>query len=59
MLVCAECGREVDGAPHVERADDPWDDATPELAWFCETCAEREFGIQLDDGRRRRHQGRG
>jgi len=46
MLVCAECGKPIeDGQAHVERADDPRDDdATPELAFYCESCAEREFG---------------
>jgi hypothetical protein len=49
MLVCAERGDEIeDGQAHVERADDPRDeDATPELAWFCQECAEREFGYRL------------
>ena len=33
MLVCAECGKPIeDGDAHVERVEDPRDEATPELA---------------------------
>ena len=41
-----EAGRAVG-----ERVDDPWDDdSRPELGWFCEDCAEREFGYHRSHG---------
>ena len=45
MLVCVECGSEINGTAHVERVEDLEDeDARPELAFFCPECAEFEFG---------------
>ena len=46
-LRCVECGRTTPADARgwrAFRADDPRDDAEPELAFFCPACAEREFG---------------
>jgi len=46
MLVCAECGRSDDGKAagwRGYREDVPDEDEQPSLAFFCPSCAAREF----------------
>jgi hypothetical protein len=46
MLVCAECGRRDDGKAagwRGYRDDLPDEHEQPSLAFFCPSCAEREF----------------
>jgi len=46
MLVCAECGRTDDGEAagwRGYREDLPDEDEQPALAFFCPSCAAREF----------------
>jgi hypothetical protein len=46
ILRCIECRRESPTGRHWRAylADDPRDDDPPEVAVFCPSCAEREFG---------------
>ncbi len=46
ILRCVECRREssVGFRWRAYLADDPRDDDPPEVAVFCPSCAEREFG---------------
>jgi hypothetical protein len=46
ILRCIECRREssVGFRWRAYLADDPRDDDSPEVAVFCPSCAEREFG---------------
>jgi len=46
VLVCAECGRTDDGKAagwRGYREDLPDEDEQPSLAFFCPSCAAREF----------------
>ena len=49
MLVCAECGRAAEGEANGWRAyreDLPDEDDPPAVAFFCPTCATREFDAE-------------
>jgi hypothetical protein len=44
---CAECGLQLPADPRrwrVHRIEEPGGDETPELGFWCEDCAGREFG---------------
>lgn len=50
-LRCIECRRESATGRHWRAylADDPRDDDPPELALYCPSCAEREFGEEFQE----------